>query len=151
MTMTSVHSKLKTLAPSEGDTHSLLTHTIVWKATANDTNGQYAMFEMFDTHGGSAPVHSHPWEETFYILEGEIEIQIGNRREILSTGSMSHIPANAFHAFKVTTESARVLVIVSPAVAEDFYRELGTKITSLPPEPSLFQEICAKYDLRLQS
>jgi len=149
MIATSVHSQPKTLTPGEGDSHPLLTHTITWKATANDTNGLYAMFEMTDTCGGSAPMHCHPWEETFYILAGELEIQIGDRREILVAGSTSHVPANAFHAFKVTSAIARVLVIISPALAEEFYREAGEKITSLPPEPALFEEICSKYNISL--
>ncbi len=150
MTTTLQPAKPKTLAAGEGDTHPLLTHMLVWKIAGEDTNGHYAMFEMMDTTGGSAPVHSHPWEETFYILEGEIEIQVGNRREILRAGSVSHIPANAVHAFKVTSAVVRALLIVAPASAADFYREAGAKITSMPPDPIVFAEICGKYGLQLQ-
>jgi len=148
---TTLHAKPKTLAPGEGEAHSLLTTTLVWKATASDTDGHYAMFEMIDTAGGSAPVHSHPWEETFYILEGEIEIQIGNYRERLSAGATSHVPANAFHAFTVTSAIARVLVIVSSASAEAFYREAGAKLKTLPPEPIVVQALSTKYGFRLQA
>jgi quercetin dioxygenase-like cupin family protein len=150
MVTTLQHAKPKTLAAGEGDTHPLLTHTLVWKLAGEDTSGLYAMFEVTDTFGGSVPVHSHPWEETFYILEGEIEIQVGNQREILGAGAMSHIPANAVHAFKITSDIARALLIVAPASAADFYREAGTKITSMPPDPIMFSEICSKYGLKLQ-
>jgi quercetin dioxygenase-like cupin family protein len=150
MVATLQRAKPKTLAAGEGDTHPLLTHTLVWKVASEDTNGHYAMFEMTDKFGGSAPVHSHPWEETFYILEGEIEIQIGNRREILSAGAVGHIPAKAVHAFKICSPIARVLLILAPASAEAFYREVGAKITIFPPDPSTFQKICDKYDVRLQ-
>lgn len=139
----------KTLAPGEGDAHPMLTHTVVWKVTGDDTNGQYAMFEMIDTAGGEAPLHCHPWEETFYILEGEIEIQAGDFQQIVSAGAMSHIPANTAHRFKVRSPMARALHIVSPASGAAFYREVGTGIVNLPPDPIVFQEICAKHGLQL--
>jgi quercetin dioxygenase-like cupin family protein len=149
MTTTVLPAKPKTLAPDEGEKQSLLTHTITWKLTAFDTNDRYAMFEVIDTTGGSAPLHSHPWEETFYILEGELEIQIGNRRETIGAGSVSHIPANAVHAFKIVSPVAILLVIVSPAVAEAFYREAGEKLTSFPPDPIVLKEFREKYDFQL--
>ena len=124
-------------------------HTFVWKLAGNDTNGQYAVFEMIDAAHGEPPLHSHPWEETFYILEGELEITLGNRQHVVTAGAVAHIPANAVHTFKVLSAIARVLVIVSPAMAAEFYREVGERITSLPPDLTVLQEIFAKYDLRL--
>jgi quercetin dioxygenase-like cupin family protein len=146
---TTQYAKPKTLASGEGDTQAMLTHTLVWKLAGNDTNGQYAMFEMIDATHGEPPLHSHPWEETFYILEGELEITLGNRQQVVTAGAVSHFPANAAHTFKVISPIARVLVIVAPAAAAEFYREVGEKITSLPPDPIVFQAICAKYDLQL--
>jgi quercetin dioxygenase-like cupin family protein len=150
MTTTLTHAKPKTLASGAGETHQMLTHTVVWKTTGEDTNGHYAMFEVTDTAGGAAPLHSHPWEETFYILEGELEIQVGNRRETIRAGATSHIPANAVHAFTVISPTARALLVISPAAAEAFYREVGERIISLPPDPIVFAEICEKYNLQLR-
>jgi quercetin dioxygenase-like cupin family protein len=138
----------KTLGPGAGDTHQLLTHTIVWKATANDTSGHYALFEMSDHEGGGAPVHSHPWEETFYILEGEIEILLVDRHEVFGAGAVVHIPANTIHAFQICSPSARALGIVAPGKAEAFYREAGAKLTTLPPDPIVMQELAEKYQLQ---
>jgi quercetin dioxygenase-like cupin family protein len=139
----------KALAPGAGDTHPLLTHTIVWKVTANDTKGHYALFEMSDHASGGAPVHSHPWEETFYILEGEIEILLGDRREVFGAGAVVHIPANAIHAFQICSPIARALAIIAPGKAEAFYREAGAKLTSLPPDPIVMQEVATKHHLQL--
>jgi quercetin dioxygenase-like cupin family protein len=140
----------KTLAPGAGDTHQLLSSTIVWKTTADDTNGHYALFEMSEHEGGGAPIHSHPWEETFYILAGEIEILLGNRREVFGAGAVVHIPANAIHAFQICSPIARALAIIAPGNAEAFYREAGAKLTSLPPDPIVMQELAAKYNVQFQ-
>ncbi|AFY93241.1 cupin domain-containing protein [Chamaesiphon minutus] len=150
MTPKLTHTNPKILASGEGESHQLLTHTVVWKITTEDTNSRYAMFEMTDTVGGSAPAHKHPWEETFYILEGELDIQIGDRYETIGAGAVAHFPANAVHAFKIVSPVARVLIIVSPTIAEAFYREAGARITSFPPDPIVVQEICEKYNLQPQ-
>jgi quercetin dioxygenase-like cupin family protein len=144
------HAQPKVLEAGQGDMHSMLTHTLVWKLAGNDTNGQYAVFEMIDAADGEPPLHRHPWEETFYILEGDLEITLGNRQQVVTAGAVSHIPANAVHTFKVLSAIARVLVIVSPATAAEFYREVGETITSLPPDLTVLQEISAKYGLRFE-
>ncbi|MBD2066289.1 cupin domain-containing protein [Leptolyngbya sp. FACHB-671] len=149
MTTAVQQAKAKILASGEGEMHSMLTHTLVWKLDGNDTNGQYAVFEMIDAAHGEPPLHSHPWEETFYILEGELEITLGNRQHVITAGAVSHIPANAVHTFKVLSAIARVLIIVSPAAAE-FYREVGKRMTSLQPDLTVLQEISAKYGLQLR-
>jgi quercetin dioxygenase-like cupin family protein len=151
MTTKLTHPNPKILASGEGESHQLLTHTVVWKITTEDTNSRYAMFEITDTVGGSASAHSHPWEETFYILEGELDIQIGDRYATIGAGAVAHFPANAVHAFKIVSPVARVLIIVSPTIAEAFYREAGARITSFPPDPIVVQEMCEKYNLQLQS
>ena len=139
----------KILASGAGESQLLLTHTITWKTTASDTSGLYAMFEMVDHAGGGAPLHSHPWEETFYILAGEIEILIEDRREVCGAGAVVHIPADVVHAFQVVSPVARALVLMAPGDVEGFYREASDKLTTLPPDPLVMKEIADKYNLQL--
>jgi quercetin dioxygenase-like cupin family protein len=139
----------KLLAMNEGNSYQMLSHILTTKITGDDTDGEWAMFEMTDTAEHGAPLHSHPWHETFYILEGEMELQIGKRKALATAGALMHVPANTIHTFKVCSSSVRVLVMVSPASAEAFYQEIGEKITVLPPDPNLFQEVCSKYGVRI--
>ena len=145
----SAKAQPKILAFGAGEAQTLLTHTITWKTTASDTNGLYAMFEMVDRAGGGAPVHSHPWEETFYILAGEIEILLEDRREVCGAGAVVHIPADVVHAFQVVSPVAQALVIMAPGDVEGFYREASDKLTTLPPDPFVMKEIADKYNLKL--
>lgn len=145
----STKAQPKILASGAGEAQPLLTHTITWKITTSDTDGQYAMFEMLDRAGGGAPVHSHPWEETFYILTGELEILIEGDREVCGAGAVVHIPANAVHSFQVVSPVAQALVIMAPGNAEAFYREASAKLTTLPPDMLVMKEIADKYNLQL--
>jgi quercetin dioxygenase-like cupin family protein len=139
----------KLLAADEGDSFSMLSHLFTTKITGDETNGEWAMFEMTDSSQSGPPLHTHPWHETFYVLEGEMEVQVGNRKAIATPGTLLHVPENVAHTFKVCSPSVRVLVMIAPASAEAFYREVGARVTALPPDPEVFQEICAKYGVRI--
>ncbi len=50
-------------------------------ATGEETSGKYAQWEANVPPGGGPPPHVHSREEEgFYILEGEITLQIGDGR-----------------------------------------------------------------------
>ncbi len=137
----------KLLQPGEGEAFRMLSHTLTSKVSADDTNGAWVMFELTDTSGNGAPLHTHPWEETFYILEGELEVSIGNRKERATKGASLHLPGNVVHGFTICSPTVRFLVMV-PAYAEPFYREVGEKV-SLPPCLEDLQEVCTKHGVRL--
>jgi len=138
----------KALAAGEGDAFQMLSHIFTSKITAEDTLGKWIMYEATDTLGNGAPLHAHPWEETFYILDGELELQVGRRTFAAKTGGTVYFPENCVHGFKVLSETVRLLAIM-PAFADGFYREMGEKITSLPPNLEVFQAVADKHNLRL--
>jgi mannose-6-phosphate isomerase-like protein (cupin superfamily) len=146
--MQSVTRAPKALSVGEGESFQMLSHTFTSKITAEDTLGKWIMYEATDTIGNGAPMHSHPWEETFYILEGELEIQIGKRVFSAKAGASVYFPENCVHGFKVCSETVRLLTIM-PAFADAFYREMGEKITSLPPDLETFQAVASKHEVRL--
>lgn len=138
----------KVLSAGEGDSFQMLSHTFTYKVKPEDTRGQWLMYEATDTVGNGAPLHSHPWEETFYILEGELEIQLSDQAFTAQAGATVYFPENTVHAFRVCSETVRILVIM-PAYADGFYREVGEKLTTLPPDPEVFQAVAANHNLQL--
>src|ERR1700688_4104640 len=49
-----------------GDTYTIL-------LSGDDTNGRYCLIDMHIPPGGGPPPHRHDFEESFTVLEGEIE------------------------------------------------------------------------------
>ena len=138
----------KPLLPA-GESFQMLTHTFTVKVSGGDTHGNWVMYEVADTIDNGAPLHSHPWGESFYILEGELEMQVGNRKLVATAGDSIYIPENVAHNFRICSPSLRALIVMAPASAEGFYRAMGEKITTLPPDPEVFQEICSEYGVRI--
>ena len=61
--------------------------------------------------------HLHPeLEEVIYVLEGEVEQWVEQRKQVLKPGEAAHIPAGVVHAtFNDGGADAVILAILSPA------------------------------------
>ena len=83
---------------------------ITVKATVDQTGGAYEVVVVDAVRDGSDILpHRHPWAESYFVLDGELEVQLGRRRWTVGTGDLVVIPAKAVHGFRVTTEAASFL------------------------------------------
>ena len=65
------------------------------------------------------PIHSHPHEQTTYVIEGRFEFTVDGETTILEPGMVALIPSGAPHGGHTVT-SCRVIDVFSPA--RDDYR-----------------------------
>ena len=76
----------------EGRTVAVVGDVYRFLATDDDTNGEYAMWEAIVPPGGGPPPHVHSREEEgFYILDGEITFQIGDKRLVATAGMFANM------------------------------------------------------------
>src|SRR5712692_8968874 len=69
-----------------------------WKATAAETGGAFLIFEDLLEAGKATPLHIHPAaDETFYMLEGEIRLRIGEDERLLGPGAIAVMPRGTPH------------------------------------------------------
>jgi quercetin dioxygenase-like cupin family protein len=112
-----------------GDTYTTL-------LTGEETNGKFSLIDMFIPPGGGPPPHRHDFEETFLLLEGEIEATFRGKKRVIKAGETVHIPANAPHRFHNGSASAvRMLCICAPAGQEKFFAEVGVTVASRTTTP----------------
>ncbi|TGD77594.1 cupin domain-containing protein [Hymenobacter wooponensis] len=128
-----------TLAPEQGPTISVGGSTYRILASGNDTAGAYATIDMLVPPGGGPGPHAHPdLEETFYVVEGEVEVKSEFGTTVAAAGAFIRIPkGGVVHGFKNKTEQpARLLCTVVPAGLEAFFLEIGQPVAFgqfLPP------------------
>jgi quercetin dioxygenase-like cupin family protein len=110
--------------------------------TGKDTDGRYSLIDMYVLPNGGPPPHRHDFEESFTVLEGEIEATCRGEIVTLRAGDVIAIPANAPHRFQNKTEQpARLLCICSPAGQEEFFAQIGVPVaTRTTPPPALDAE-----------
>jgi len=98
--------------------------------------GRYALLEFLFPQGASPPLHTHPQDESYVVLEGALTIQAGDDRFVLEAGGAAAVPMGVPHTFRVDSDGARVLVLSTPAGLERMVRDASVPATArlLPPE-----------------
>jgi quercetin dioxygenase-like cupin family protein len=112
------------------------------KLVGEQTAGRFGLWEAVLPHGAAPPLHSHPQDETFYMLEGEITTWLVEPALVAGTqddpptwlhtrgrrcgvGSTVFAPSGTPHTFRVESDTARMLVLSTPAGIEDMVRALS--------------------------
>jgi quercetin dioxygenase-like cupin family protein len=93
-----------------------------WLATAAETDGSYLLFEDQLEQGKVTPLHLHPEaDESMYLLDGEILIHLDGAERRVGAGGLAMVPRGMPHAFLVTSETARMLCLITPGIGQDFF------------------------------
>src|SRR5438309_10292011 len=107
-----------------GDTYTIL-------ESGDDTDGRYCLIDMLIPPGGGPGPHRHDFEESFTILEGEIETTFRGKKSVVRAGETINIPSNAPHSFRNASQDiVRLLCICVPAGQEEFFVEVGIAVAS---------------------
>ncbi|MGH9503120.1 MAG: cupin domain-containing protein [Terriglobales bacterium] len=90
-----------------------------WRGRYFDSASMTFAHYEFDA-GSSIHEHSHPQEEVYHIIEGELELTIGGDTQRLSPGLVGVFPSNTPHAVKAITNGK--LIVVDYPLREAFIR-----------------------------
>jgi quercetin dioxygenase-like cupin family protein len=91
------------------------------RATADQTDGRFAAFELRRPKGFAAPLHAHRDEDEFFlVLSGQIRLQHGDEVVEADAGSLAYTPRGIGHSFRVDSDDARLLLFFGPAGVEGY-------------------------------
>ena len=99
------------------------------------SDGRFAVIEFLFPHHASPPLHTHPQDESYIVLEGRLTVKAADERFVLEVGATAVVPMGVAHTFRVDSDAARVLVISTPAGLERLVRDAGVpaRTPTLPP------------------
>jgi quercetin dioxygenase-like cupin family protein len=128
-----------------GDTYTVL-------LSGEDTNGRYCLIDMLIPPGGGPGPHRHDFEESFTLLQGEIETTFRGKKSVVRAGETINIPANAPHFFtNVSKQTVRLLCVCAPAGQEEFFAQIGIPVaTRTTPPPKLDKAAQAEFMKKAQ-
>lgn len=100
--------------------------------------------------GGGPPLHLHRNEdESWYVIEGTLEFQLGAERAIAPAGAFVFVPRGAPHGFRNAGDSdTRILVLFTPFGMEAFF----TRFAAVPADqlgPTAFSEAGAPVGMEV--
>ena len=113
--------------------------------------GGLGLFEMTVPAGAHVPPpHSHTNnEECVYMLEGVLRYSVDEETRDLKPGEWMSTPRDSVHHFSNPgSETARALVMLTPVIGEQFFRDVGA-LTSAggPPDRAKLMEVMTRYGL----
>jgi mannose-6-phosphate isomerase-like protein (cupin superfamily) len=141
------------IGPGEGQALWFLGNRMSVKATADSTGGAFGLVESLMPPGFSPPMHVHHREdESFYILEGELTLQCGERRFRAGAGAFVFLPRDVPHTFVVEGDRpARMLTFLTPGGGEGVFIEGGRQPErdglppATPPDVNALKRVSARF------
>ena len=118
--------------------------------TGEESGGAYFAMEALVPPGGGPPPHIHTREdETFYVLDGQLEFLLGEETVVAGSGDFVNVPRGTVHRFLNTgAETARLLLTFTPAGIERWFEEtLEEAPNEVTPEdvPDNVEAVAARY------
>jgi quercetin dioxygenase-like cupin family protein len=106
------------------------------KLTSEQTGGLLSIIEITEPPNAVGPLHVHHREdETFWILEGDVTLEVGDTTIHASAGDVAFGPRGVPHRYDVGDAGCRMLFIVTPGGFENLVREMSVpaQARTLPP------------------
>ena len=142
------------LSPGDGAITRGRAGQIAFKIRAADSGGAYSTWEYLVRPGGVSSAHYHRRIfESWYVLDGRLEVRLHDRWSAVPAGSVVLIPAGVVHAFRnPTAEPARLLLTAAPGGVERYFEDLDELIRKTPagaPDVDQLRELNRKHDFVL--
>ena len=113
---------------------------------SNAATQGYEIFLQQGDEGTGPPPHSHDWDESFYIIRGNVEVSCGEKTITATPGTLVHVPAGTIHAFRFAAGGGEMISVTShTSKAADVFTAIDREIPDGPPDISKVIAIGQKY------
>ncbi len=98
-----------------------------------ERSGGFEVFLQEGTEGVGPPPHQHAWDEAYFVLEGVLEVTVGDAVHRLEAGGFLYVPGGTVHSYRNASASARILSVTSAPGASAFFTAMDREV-SFPPD-----------------
>lgn len=97
----------------------------------NSATQAYEITRQRGEKGMGPPPHSHAWDESFYVVAGEVEFTCSGNTVVCSPGTLVHVPAGTAHSFRYRADGCDVLEITGQGgTATQMFTAVSEEISS---------------------
>ena len=108
-----------------------------------EAGGHVSVIEIVvPPHSAGPPLHTHDFDEAFYLLEGELIFQVEEALVTKGAGELVFAPRNVAHALANHSDApARYLLVCTPAGFERHWARIAAEAAGAEPPPWALQPI----------
>jgi quercetin dioxygenase-like cupin family protein len=109
----------------------------------------YEIFLQRGPEGSGPPPHAHPWDESFYVMTGEVEFGLEEQRLPVGPGALVHIPAGTTHWFRIGKGGTEMVSITSRLGASRMFMDIDRSTAPGKPDPEKLSAIAARHEVSI--
>jgi quercetin dioxygenase-like cupin family protein len=109
--------------------------------------GSYEIFRQAGPEGSGPPPHFHPWDESFYVVKGEIAFGVDDKDMVAVPGTLVHLPAGTTHWFRFGKGGGEMISVTSREAASLFFTDVDRAISPDAPDIPKLVEVAHQHDL----
>ena len=103
-------------------------------------------------NGMGPPPHSHNWDESFYVIAGEVEFTCSGKTVVCSPGTLVHVPAGTVHSFRYLADGCDVLDFTGQGgLATQMFTAVSRQIPPGSPEIPKLLELLKQNGVTVQT
>jgi quercetin dioxygenase-like cupin family protein len=111
--------------------------------------GGYEVFHQKGPEGSGPPAHAHDWDESFYVVAGEVAFGMGERASVAKPGAFVHIPAGVTHWFRFGAGGGEMISLTSAAGASQLFADIDREVAGGPPDLEKLAAVAVRNGLRV--
>jgi quercetin dioxygenase-like cupin family protein len=112
---------------------------------STDQTGGNELFYQYGPEGKGPGPHFHPWDESFYVLQGELHCGVGDHETVAMPGTLIHVPGNTTHGFRFGPGGGALLAITSKGNASKMFMDFDKGIAWESPDRSALVALAAQH------
>jgi len=121
------------LADGGGRAFTVMGDRVIVKATACDQ--PHTLFEVVTRGPFGPPPHRQSWPETYYVLEGALDVLLDDAWCTASIGDTVHVPAGVTRAHRAhDAKRCRFLVFAANGAIAELFRALDDEPSVVAPD-----------------
>ncbi|MCD6735210.1 MAG: cupin domain-containing protein [Burkholderiaceae bacterium] len=134
---------------SDGEQMNVLGVGVRFLCHATQTGQAWSLMETKVPKDAGPPPHDHPWDEAYYVVDGEVSFGLDDRTLVVGAGDFLYVPAGTLHGFCGASERpARMLIFDAPAHAEGFFRDAEREVREMPRDLAKVPGIGSRHRIR---
>jgi quercetin dioxygenase-like cupin family protein len=115
---------------------------------SGSATGSYEIFLQSGPEGSGPVPHAHPWGETFFVTNGEVDFSIADGDAVVArSGTLVHIPSGTSHWFRWRAGGGTMISITSRLGASQFFSEIDSAVAAEQPDGAKLMDIARRHGL----
>jgi quercetin dioxygenase-like cupin family protein len=131
--------------PQECTPLRVVGETVAVLADAEKT-GSVEIFLQQGAEGAGPPLHTHAWDEAYYVMEGQVDVRMGDRVATLSAGDFAFIPGGTLHNFQMRGKAVKFISVNSHGEASKFFASIDRDVGGAMNIPKIV-ETAARHQI----